>query len=214
MQYAGESLTKFLDDLAAKQETPGGGSAAAVAGALAAGLGSMVCQYTVGKKKYADVEDRIREILQRCDNARKQFLQLMQDDIDVFQNKVAAAYKMPKDTAEQKQARENAISQAAEAALEPPMNIARLANDLLGDMKELAEKGNAMLVSDVGVAVEMLHAAHRSAWFNLDINLQSIADKTNEARLRREVVELGRGFASNVKAAIDAVHHRLHEMQH
>ncbi len=189
-QYAQELLPKYLDDLASKQETPGGGSVCALVGSLAAGLGTMVCCFTEGKKKYADVEDDIQRIHKNCETTRAGMLELMQEDVNVFQNQMGAAYGLPKDTDEQKAARNDAIQAACKAASQPPLEICRLCRDLLKDMGELAEKGSVMLVSDVGVAVSLAQGAFEGASLNIIINLNYLSDENFKKPLKAELLAM------------------------
>lgn len=188
--YANEALTRYLDDLAAKQETPGGGSVCGLVGSLAAGLGSMVCQYTIGKKKYAAVEEDVRRILADCEAARGELLGMMQEDVVVFQTQMAGAYGMPKDTEQQAAARKAAIEAACKAASGPPMKIARRCRDLLGWLAELGEKGSVLLVSDVGVGVALAKGAFEGACLNVRINLNFINDSDFVEKLRGQMAEL------------------------
>jgi len=176
VDYAAEPLKKYADDLAAKQETPGGGSVSGLVGALAAGLGSMVCNFTIGKKKYADVEQEVKRILEQCEALRGDLLKLMQQDVDVFQGQMGAAYGMPKDTPEQAAARKEAIQSACKAATQPPLTIARRCFGLLKLLVKLGQKGSVLLVSDVGVALALSGAAFDSAALNVQINLNYIDD--------------------------------------
>ena len=207
--YAQEPLKKYLDDLAAKQETPGGGSVAGLVSALAAGLGSMVCNYTIGKKKYAEFEEDITQALQQCEQCRQQLLDLMQEDVDVFQNQMGGAYAMPKDTEEQTAARKKAIQDACKAACQPPLKIARLNRDMLKLFIVLAEKGNAMLVSDVGVAIALAQAAFTSATLNVKINLNYMGDKDLIESIKNELPGLISDVAELSTAGMIAVETKM-----
>lgn len=188
--YANEPLHRYLDDLASRHETPGGGSVSGLVAALAAGLGSMVCHFTVGKKKYAAVENEIKDILSQCDSLRLDLLAQMQRDVDVFQSQMATAYGLPKDTAEQASARESALQAACKAAAAPPMTIARQCRKLMDLLESLAEKGSTMLISDTGCAAALAHGAFESAAFNVQINLNFIKDNDFASAMAGELKTL------------------------
>ena len=211
IDYAKEPLRTYLDHLAAKQETPGGGSVAALVGALAAGLGSMVCNFTIGKKKYADVEGDIRRILARCEEARKELLTLMQEDVNIFQTQMATAYALPKDTEEQTAARREAIEKACKSAAQPPIKTIRLCRNLLKLMTELGEKGSTLLVSDVGVAAALAQAAFDSARLNVDINLNYLSDKAFAKKVRDEIEPMIDEVQALSTQAMTIVREKLHK---
>jgi formiminotetrahydrofolate cyclodeaminase len=176
-KYINLPLKQFTDDLAAHKDAPGGGSACGLVGSLASALGSMVCNFTIGRKKYADVEDRVKVLLTEFDQLRTELLDLMQKDVDVFHSEMGSAFALPKNTDEEKALRKEAIENACKSACQAPLEIARKSCKLLKMFVELAEKGNTQLVSDVGVAISFAVAAFEGAKFNIDINLNFIADK-------------------------------------
>lgn len=166
----------FLDELASSAPAPGGGSAAALAAAIGAALVSMVANLTVGKKKYADVQDDIQRILSHSEALRHKCVKLLEDDVAAY-TEVIRAYKMPRDTEEQKQARSATIQEALKGATAVPMELAEACVEILNLCPESAEKGNVRAVSDAGVGALMAEAALRAAAFNVWINLGSIKDK-------------------------------------
>jgi formiminotetrahydrofolate cyclodeaminase len=176
-KYIDLPMKQYLDDLAGPKDAPGGGSASGLVGSIAASLGSMVCNFTIGKKKYADVESRIREMLAEFESIRTAMADLMQQDVDVFHKYMGEAFAMPKDTDEQKSARKQAIEDACKRASDPPFQIAENCLKLMNLFVELAEKGNVQLVSDVGVGSTMTMAAFDGAKMNVKINLNYITDK-------------------------------------
>jgi len=187
-------VTTFLDDLASSKPAPGGGSAAALCGALGAALVSMVCNLTVGKKKYADVEGEIKGILEKSEELRHRFVQLIEDDIAAY-TAVSEAFKMPRDTEEQKAAREEAIQKALKAAVVPPMRMVEASVETLKLCMPVAEKGNVNAVSDAGVAAVAAEACMRSAAMNVLINLGQITDQEFVAQQRARLDELMRGMS-------------------
>ena len=179
-------VTTFLDELASSAPAPGGGSAAALAAAIGAALVSMVANLTVGKKKYADVQDDIQRILSQSEALRHKCLELLESDVAAY-TEVSVAYKMPRDTEEQKEARSAAIQKALKGATAVPMELAEACVEILNLCPESADKGNVRAVSDVGVGALMAEAALRAAALNVLINLGSIKD---EAFVQKEHVRL------------------------
>ncbi len=174
--YINEPMKKYLDEAASGASTPGGGSVAALAGTLGAALTSMVCNFTVGKKKYKDVEAEVAEILEKSEKLRSDLTELMQADTEAYGG-VSEAYGMPRKTSEEKKARTKAIQAALKNALEVPLKAAICCYDILKLNEPLVEKGNPNLISDVGVAVVLAEAALQSAALNVEINLAYIKDE-------------------------------------
>jgi formiminotetrahydrofolate cyclodeaminase len=169
------TLKSYLDDLASSSPAPGGGSVAALAGAMGAALTSMVCHLTMGKKKYAAVEGEMRDVLAQAEGLREQFTDLAEKDTAAF-NKVIEAFGLPKDSEAQKALRSAAIREATKEATLVPLEVMRHCIDALALAQIVAAKGNANSVSDAGVSALMLHAACESAALNVKINLASLAE--------------------------------------
>ncbi|MDQ1327828.1 MAG: Methenyltetrahydrofolate cyclohydrolase [Candidatus Poribacteria bacterium] len=174
--YIDEPLKKYLDETASGAPTPGGGSVAALAGALGAALTSMVCNFTVGKEKYKDVEAEVSQILSESESLRSKLLDLMVEDTQVY-SEVSKAYGMPRSTTEEKEARTQAIQKALRIALQAPLEAAICCHKIMKLNEPLLEKGNQNLISDVGVAVLLAESALRSAILNVEINLSYIKDE-------------------------------------
>jgi formiminotetrahydrofolate cyclodeaminase len=170
------SLSPFLDELASASPAPGGGSVAALAGALGAALTSMVCNLTIGKKKYAGVEQDMKKILGQAENLRKQFTGLIDTDAAAF-HKVIEAFGLPKDTEPQKALRAAAIREATREATLVPLQVMNHCIDALALARQVAESGNVNSVSDAGVAALMLSAGAESAALNVQINLNGLDDQ-------------------------------------
>jgi formiminotetrahydrofolate cyclodeaminase len=170
-----KSVQTFLDELASKASTPGGGSAAAVMGAMGAALLSMVANLTVGKKNYEGVEEDMKKLLQRTEELRDRLTGMVKADVEVF-DKVMAAYGMPKDSEEQKTRRSAAIQTALKEAADVPLECARLCAEVIRLSEPVAEMGNNNVISDAGVAVLAAYAALRSAALNVYINIGGIKD--------------------------------------
>lgn len=192
-----QQLQTFLDQLASKASTPGGGSAAAIMGAMGAALVSMVANLTVGKQKYQDVEEEMQGFLERSEDMRSRLTGMIQADIDVF-DKVMAAYGMARDTDAEKAARSEAIQAALKEATDVPLACAQLCADVIELCRPVAEKGNLNVISDAGVAVLAAHAALRSAALNVYINIGGIRDEefVRDRRDKLEFVLSGAGVAT------------------
>jgi formiminotetrahydrofolate cyclodeaminase len=169
-------MGEFLDALASKAPTPGGGGAAALMGAAGAALVSMVCNLTLGKKAYAEVEGEMRAALEKSENVRARLIDMAQADAEVF-GQVMAAYGLPKETEEQKQARAEAIQAALKTATDVPLACARACAEVIELSQAAAAKGNKNVVSDAGVAVLAAHGALRSAALNVRVNASAIQDE-------------------------------------
>ncbi len=207
--YISQPMQKYLDDLAGKLDAPGGGSACGLVGALASALGSMVCHFTLGKKKYEEVAPRIQELLDQFERERKTLTDLMQADVDIFHSQMGYAYGLPKDTDEQKQIRREAIEKACKAACQPPLNIARCCRTLMSMLIELGEKGTIQLVSDVGVAAALAKGAFDGALLNVEINLKYIADTDFIGKVRTEIEPMKDAIACETNQVMQIVHDKI-----
>jgi formiminotetrahydrofolate cyclodeaminase len=170
------AIEPFLDALASQSATPGGGSAAAIIGAMGAALVSMVCNLTIGKKKYADVEDEMTNVLNEAERLRRTLTDMIQDDVQAF-DAVMGAYRMAKETDAEKAARGEAIQVALKQATVVPLACCKVAREVIDLAGVAAEKGNLNVISDAGVGVLAAYAALRSAALNVYINAKMIADK-------------------------------------
>ncbi len=173
--YAAEPLQVYLDDAASKKPAPGGGSVSACVGALGAALVAMVCNLTQGREKFADVETEIVALVGQAEQDQKRLEQLLQDDTTAY-NGVIDAYKMPKDTDEEKAARKAAVQAGLIVAADVPLEICRVAVDVCRLSKVAAELGNPQAVTDAGIGAILGEAAVVGAALNVRINLGSIED--------------------------------------
>ena len=171
-----QSVQQFLDALAGSKATPGGGSAAAINGAMAAALISMVCNLTIGRKKYADVETEMHAILEKSEELRATLTKMVSADSEAF-DKVMAAFGLPRQTDEEKVVRDEAIQDATKEATLVPLATARACTRVIALGKTVAEKGNVNAASDAGVAVLLAQAGLKGAALNVLINLGSLKDK-------------------------------------
>jgi formiminotetrahydrofolate cyclodeaminase len=173
--YATQPLQIYLDDAAGKKPAPGGGSVSAAVGALGAALVSMVCNLTQGREKFAGVETEIVALVEKSEAARVKLEQLLQDDTTAY-NGVIDAYKMPKETDEEKAARKAAVQAGLIVAADVPLEICRVAVDVCRLGKVAAELGNPQAVTDAGIGAILGEAAVVGAALNVRINLGSIED--------------------------------------
>lgn len=176
------TIADFLDALAAKQSTPGGGGAAALTGSQAAALLCMVANFTVGAKKYADVQEEMRDYLAQAEALRLRLLALTDADVVAFQG-VTACYAMPKETDAEKAARTEALQAALKEAARVPFETAQSAVEVMKLATPVA-KGNSNVVSDAAVALYLAEAALHAAIVNVNINLKFIKDADFVAAFR------------------------------
>ena len=171
-----KSIQSFLDELASKSATPGGGSVAALMGAQSAALTSMVCNLTIGKPKYAEVEVEMQALLQKSEALRQKLTGLIKADVDVF-NRLMAAYGLPKETDAEKAARTEAIQTVLKAATEVPLDCARACAEAIELSRCAANKGNLVVISDAGAAAMAGYAGLKIAALNVYINTGSLKDR-------------------------------------
>lgn len=183
------NIKDFLERTASSSPVPGGGSVAALSASLSAALTEMVANLTVGKKKYADVEEEMKEIVETCAKYRLKFVDDIDKDSEAF-NKVMAAFKLPKETEEEKEVRKQAIQEGLKEAATVPLEVAKDAFKIMDLVIEVVEKGNTNAVTDGAVAAMMARTAVLSALYNVKINLSSIKDEEFVIKVSKEVKEL------------------------
>lgn len=184
--YIDQTLQLYLDDLASSNSTPGGGSAAAVSGAMAAALACMVCRLTLGKAKYAEVQGEISMLLHQAEEQRRRFQQLMAEDIAAYGN-LSAGLKLPRETEEQREARTTAIQQGLVQAAFVPLEMCERANALAQLCVRVAEIGNANVISDIAAAAMLAASAGTAAAWMVRVNLQSLKDQEQVATLSQRL---------------------------
>jgi formiminotetrahydrofolate cyclodeaminase len=189
---AEKSVKSFLDELASSAPAPGGGSVAALSGALGAALISMVSNLTVGKEKYASVQGEIKILLKQSESLRKKLTDLVEEDVAAYTT-LSQTMKMPRDTEEQKSTRARAMDKALKGAIDVPMRVAEACVAVMDLCNPAAEKGNTNAVSDVGVGILMAEAGLRSAALNVLINLGWMKDTQYVSETRRKLDGLLRG---------------------
>ncbi|MCJ7597700.1 MAG: cyclodeaminase/cyclohydrolase family protein [Methyloceanibacter sp.] len=207
-QIKDSSVEKFLDELASQNATPGGGSAAAIMGAKGAALVSMVCNLTIGKKKYADVEADMKAVLEKSEMLRKKLTFMIEDDVRAF-GTVMSAYGMPKETDAEKAARSEAIQKALKVATEVPLACCHAARQVIDLADVAAEKGNLGVISDAGVGVLAAYAALRSAALNVFTNAKMINDRVYAEAKLKELDQLMAGAERTTEKAYETVKAKL-----
>ncbi|MFA5101775.1 MAG: cyclodeaminase/cyclohydrolase family protein [Candidatus Thermoplasmatota archaeon] len=184
-----QNIKMFLDELASDSPAPGGGSVAALSGALGAALSSMVCNLTRGKQGYETVQDEMTELLQKSEALRQDLTDLIDKDTDAF-NEVMKALKLPKETEEQKAQRKNALQTAFKQAAEIPLETARKCLQILDVAHIVAKKGNKNSITDAGVSALLAQTGVQAAMLNVRINLSSIKDEDYVSQVTTELQEL------------------------
>jgi glutamate formiminotransferase/formiminotetrahydrofolate cyclodeaminase len=207
MDFDKTSFADLLTAFASDAPTPGGGSAAALAGAMGAALAEMVASLTLSKEKYAASHEAVRPIAGLARRTRQELQRLAHEDSEAY-DAVVAARRLLKDTPDQEKVRARKTSEANRLAAEVPMRTARSAFRLLGAMPDLAKKGNPNAASDAGAAALLLEAATHAALLNVAINLGGIDDaafaadlKAESQRLSEEAVRIRERALSTVRSA-------------
>lgn len=203
-----QQIGTWTDTLASKAPVPGGGGASALGGALGAALGQMVANLTVGKKRYADVEEEMQQSLTVLAGLQAEFLHLADEDARVFAP-LAQAYGMPGDTPEQKAEKEQVMEERLLAASLVPLAMMEKAREVLEILEQLEVKGSRMAVSDVGVAVQFARAAVTGAVMNVYINTKSMKNRDKAAELNRKAEKLLEDGCRKADAVYDRVRQRL-----
>ncbi|MCK5728538.1 MAG: cyclodeaminase/cyclohydrolase family protein [Methylococcales bacterium] len=175
MEIKDKSIELFLEELASKSATPGGGSVAAMMGAQSAALTSMVCHLTLGKPAYVTVKEEIQMLLSQSEQLRAELTLMIKEDIDVF-NKIMDCYRLPKTTAEEKIERSAQIQIVLKEATLVPLKCVKACVEAIELSRIAADKGSLAVVSDAGVAVIAAYAGLKSATLNVYINTKNIKD--------------------------------------
>ncbi len=202
------SIDDFLGRLAGKDPTPGGGSAAAIMGAMGAGLVSMVCNVTFGKKGYESAEAELREVCAQSEALRQRLTGMVAEDVAAF-GELMAAYKLPKETDEDKQRRSQAIQASLKRATEVPLACARDCAEVIRLSRRAGEHGYLGVISDAGVAVSAAYAAARSAALNVYINAPPLKDRAFVERALAELDEIMTSCAAENEAVYALVREKL-----
>lgn len=182
MHTAQQTCGGFLDALASKAPVPGGGGASALVGALGAALCTMVGNYTVGKKKYAEVEEDVKNLMAKAEDLRARLLALVDADAAAFEP-LSKAYAIPKEDPGREQVMEACLRDAAAT----PMEILRLSCEAIDLHSEMLEKGSVIMLSDVGTGVIFCQSALQGAALNVKVNTKSMTDRAYAQALNDEV---------------------------
>jgi formiminotetrahydrofolate cyclodeaminase len=202
------SVSTFLDELASGAPTPGGGSAAAIMGAMGAALVSMVCNVTIGKKGHEAIESEMKSVRDESEKLRMRLTAMVTDDVAAFDG-LMAAYRLPKISEEDKSRRAAAIQSNLLAATETPMECARACAEVVALSKRAAERGYAGVISDAGVGVLAANTALRSAALNVYINTPSLKDRGFAAAATAELEKLLDDCARESELVFELVRSRL-----
>ncbi len=201
-------IGEWTDTLASRAPVPGGGGASALGGALGAALGQMVANLTVGKKRYADVEEEMQQSLAVLGRLQTELLDLADQDAQVFAP-LAAAYSMPTDTPEQKARKEQVMEERLLAASLVPLAMMEKAAQVLEILEQLEAKGSRMAISDVGVAVQFARTALTGAVMNVYINTKSMKNREKAGELNRKADRLLEEGIQKADTVYDQVRQRL-----
>jgi formiminotetrahydrofolate cyclodeaminase len=172
-----KSLKNYLEELSSNSPTPGGGNVSALSGSLACNLGVMVCNLTIGKKRYLNIEEEMKDIKAKLEELNDCFVELAAKDNYAF-NQVMAAFKLPKETDEQKKLRSEKIEEATFSAAVVPSEVIETCGKVIPYLETISLKGNQNSVSDAGVGLSLLNTAAEGAFLNVIINCTSLSNKT------------------------------------
>jgi len=200
-----KTVSQFLDELASSSPAPGGGSVAALAGAAGGALTAMVCNLTIGKKKFADVQDEMTAVGQQTEHLRKELALLIDKDTEAF-NTVMTAFGLPKGTEQEQLARTGAIQDATKSATLIPLQVMKVCQQALHHTLTVAQKGNKNSASDAGVAALMLQAGCAGAALNVRINLNGLSDAAfvqQSTQQYRDTLRIVESLTREVLAAVE-----------
>ncbi|MFY9557747.1 MAG: cyclodeaminase/cyclohydrolase family protein [Blastocatellia bacterium] len=200
-----DSIGNFDELVAAGTPTPGGGSVAAYSGVLAASLGRMVCNLTIGKAKYAEVEPRVEEIAAELQRLSARLRELIAEDAESFEA-VLRAYKLPKETDEQKAERAEHIQAALRGAIDVPFETAQRSFRVLDLLRELSNIGNPNALSDMAVGARLAQVAVKGASYNISVNLDSMSDRDAATATQQQtklMVERSGTLAEEIEAKMN-----------
>lgn len=202
------TVKDFLNKVAGSDPVPGGGSIAALNGAIASALAAMVANLTIGKKNYADCEELMKQIAERAAGLKEEFVADVDRDSEAY-DRVFACFKMPKATDEEKAARSAAIQEATKFAAQVPMEVARRAYGLMDTIAQVARKGNQNAVTDACVAMMAARSAVLAALMNVRINLGSLKDKEFALAMQAEADGLEQQVLAKEKELLDEINRTL-----
>jgi methenyltetrahydrofolate cyclohydrolase len=208
MSMLDNSCKSFISVLASKAPVPGGGGAAALGGTIGMALSNMVGNLTTGKKKYADVEPEINDLIKRGDKIIEELQNLVDKDAEVFEP-LSKAYGLPKNTPEEIKYKDVCIEDCSKLACSVPIEIMRKSFEGIKIHARMAQIGTAIAISDVGCGVVFLKSALIAASLNIVINLNTIKDKDFIAKMRKEMDTLIREGSKMADETFDFVINKL-----
>lgn len=208
MEFAKLNCGDFIEALASKEPVPGGGGASALVGAVGTALGNMVGSLTLGKKKYADVQGDILLLKEKADTLQKEFLVLLTKDAEVFEP-LSKAYGMPAETGEQKLQKQAVLERELKNCAEIPLEIMKKCCNAIDLHAEFAQKGTAIVISDVGVGVSFCKSALEGASLNVFINTKMMKDRNYADKLNAEAEEMLAVFTKKANEIFADVRERL-----
>lgn len=184
--YIEKPMRFFLDRLCSNSPAPGGGSASALTGATAASLSGMLAALTVNKKGYEQVKPEMEEILSKAESLKEELLDLLQKDTEAFDD-ASKAFKLPKETEDEKKRREKAVEEGLKKASEVPLNIMEKSLEVARIAKRVLKKGNEMAISDGAISALFAEAAAIGAMINVRINFSWMKDKEYVAETEKKL---------------------------
>ncbi len=208
MDFTKQSCQEFVQVLASKEPVPGGGGASALVGAIGMALGNMVGSLTVGKKKYADVQEDIIELKGKADALQDELLELVRRDAEVFEP-LSRAYGMPKETDEQKQEKERVMEAALKEACDVPLQIMEKCCNAIDLHEDFEKKGTAIAISDVGVGVVMCRAALQGASLNVFINTKIMKDRAHADEANKKANDMLSAYCAKADEIYERVSRRF-----
>ena len=203
--FKNKSIEAFIDALSSKQPVPGGGGASALAGTMGTALASMVGNLTLGKKRYADVQEDIMILQQKVSVLTEELMELIDKDAEVFLP-LSKAYSLPSTTDEEKEYKDKVMEEALNTACSVPVNIMEKSYEMLLLLGEYAEKGSRIAISDVAVSAVMLRAAITGASVNVYINTKAMKDRNRAEQLNNycdDIIEKGKKLADEIFERIE-----------
>lgn len=202
------TIDKFIEATGSGEPVPGGGSISALCGSISAALAEMVARLTIGKKKYADVQEKMEELTDKLHPASTVLLKAVNLDSEAY-DQVFQAYKLPKETDEEKEFRTATIQQALIHAATVPFSVAQIVNTFLPDIIELAECGNQNAITDAYVAALCARTAILGACANARINLCSISDAELVNQMNKDIEKIEKNASDTEKKVSDLLNKAL-----
>ncbi|MBP2033164.1 formiminotetrahydrofolate cyclodeaminase [Clostridium algifaecis] len=189
MKIVDNPCSDFIEELSSKASVPGGGGAAALDGAMGAALLSMVCNLTLGKKKYAQYTEKLTDILNNAGKLKEEFLNMVDEDAENFLP-LSKAYGMPKNTEEERLKKEEVLDKCLKAACSVPIKVVKKAYDTILLHEAVVDNCSELVLSDIGVGVQCLKSALAGGYLNIIINIKYIKDCEYTDMVKSEVLPL------------------------